>query len=386
MTEKIIAHVDMDAFFAAIEQRDNPLFRAKPVIVGADPKKGKGRGVVSTCSYEARRYGVHSAMPISQAYRKCPQAIFLPVRMAHYAEVSSQLFSILYDFTPDVEPVSIDEAFLDLSGTSSLHGAPIEAGRKIKKRISDQLHLTASIGIASVKMVAKIASDLCKPDGLLEVKKENVLHFLWPLDVGKLWGVGPKTKDFLNEQKIFTIGDLARIDPGKLSDMFGEHGSSLYALAHGIDERLVEQGQGAKSVSHEHTFEKDTADKEVLFNVLLVLSEKVSRRLRVDGLKGRTISLKVRLEGFKTYTRAITLLEPTNFVDDIFTNVKMLFNGIYVCGSKVRLLGVRVSGFTGQYVQESLFENKKKDKNERVHKAVDLIKDKFGEKSIHRAM
>jgi nucleotidyltransferase/DNA polymerase involved in DNA repair len=448
MTEKIIAHVDMDAFFASIEQRDDPLLVGKPVVVGADPKKGKGRGVVSACSYEARRYGIHSAMPISEAYRTCPQAVFLPVRMAHYSEISHQIFSILDHFTPDVEPVSVDEAFLDLSGTTALHGTPVEAARKIKARIHHELQLTASIGIAPVKMVAKIASAFCKPDGLLEIKKENILDFLWPLDIDKLWGVGPKTKDFLNEQKIFTIGDLARIDQGKLYDMLGEHGLSLYALAHGIDDRDVEESQEAKSVSHEHTFEQDTADKDMLLKILLVLSEKVSRRLRLDDLKGRTISIKVRLEGFKTYTRAITIAEPTNFVDDIFANVKNLFEGLYpptqdttglpvekrengvigasadvrpfserrinpaklpppqadgakkdymqegtrplveglhISGSKVRLLGVKVTGFTSQYIQESLFEDKKKDKNERVHKAVDLIKDKFGEKSIHRA-
>jgi nucleotidyltransferase/DNA polymerase involved in DNA repair len=384
--EKIIAHVDMDAFFAAIEQRDDPRLKGKPVVIGSDPKKGKGRGVVSTCSYEARSFGIHSAMPISEAYRRCPTAYFLPVRMDHYQDVSQKVFSILNTFTPDVEPVSVDEAFLDLSGTEKLHGVALEAARKIKQRIVEQLHLTASVGLAPIKIVAKIASDLCKPDGLLEVKADAVLDFLWPLDVGKLWGVGPKTKDFLNEQQIFTIRDLARIEQGKLYDMLGEHGLSLYALAHGLDERKVEEPQEAKSISHEHTFEKDTSDKESLSKVLLVLSEKVSRRLRVVDLKGRTVSIKVRLEGFKTYTRAITIAEPTNFVDDIFANVKMLFDGIYVCGAKVRLLGVKVSGFTSQYIQESLFEDKKKDRNERVHHAVDLIKDKFGEKSIHRAI
>jgi len=386
MNEKVIAHIDMDAFFAAIEQRDNPSLKGKPVIIGADPKGGQGRGVVSTCSYEARVFGVHSAMPISQAYARCPKAVFLPVRMSHYAKVSHQIFSILDDFTPDVEPVSIDEAFLDLSGTGALHGTPVEAARKIKQRIKDELHLTASIGIAPIKMVAKIASDLCKPDGLLEIKKENILSFLWPLNVDKLWGVGPKTKHFLNEQKIFTIGDLARIDEKELCDTLGEHGASLYALSHGIDGRSVHQEAEAKSVSHEHTFDEDTADKDILIKTLLFLSEKVSRRLRIDALKGKTISIKVRLKGFKTYTRAVTVEDPTNFVDDIFAKAKELFEKLYICGTKVRLLGVRVSGFKDQYVQESLFEDKKKEKNERVHKAVDLIKDKFGEKSIHRAV
>ncbi len=384
--EKIIAHVDMDAFFAAIEQRDDPSLIGKPVVVGADPKNGKGRGVVSTCSYEARRFGIHSAMPISQAYRQCPQAVFLPVRMIRYAEASHQMFRILNDFTPDVEPVSIDEAFLDLSGTNALHGAPADAARKIKQRIKDALRLTASIGIGPVKMIAKIASDLCKPDGLLEVKKENVHDFLRPLDVGRLWGVGPKTKEFLNARHISTVGDLSRLGQEKLYEMLGENGLALYALASGIDERAVEKEQEAKSVSHEHTFDQDTADKDLLFKTLLFLSEKVSRRLRLDDLRGRTVSIKVRLEGFKTYTRTVTLIEPTNFVDDIFARAKDLFCALYVCGTKVRLLGVRVSGFASPYIQESLFIDEKKEKNERVHRAVDLIKNKFGEKFIHRAL
>lgn len=383
---KVVAHVDMDAFFAAIEQRDDPCLRGKPVVVGADPQKGKGRGVVSTCSYEARRYGIHSAMPISMAYRRCPQAVFLPVRMAHYAKVSGQLFALLQTFTPDVEPVSVDEAFLDLSGTEKLHGPPLAAAHKIKARIRDELHLTASIGLAPVKMVAKIASDLCKPDGLLEVQKDKMLDFLWPLPVEKLWGIGPKTKDLLNAQKIFTIGDLARMDQARICKMLGEHGANLYALAHGRDDRKIEEPREAKSVSHEHTFDQDTADKEELEKTLLVLSEKVSRRLRQDDLKGRTIAIKVRLEGFQTSTRAVTVSEPTNFVDDIFLNARRLFDSLYVQGTKVRLLGVRVSGFADPYAQASLFEDKAKDRHERMHKAVDLIKDKFGESSIHRAL
>lgn len=385
MPEKVIAHIDMDAFFASVEQRDNPSLKGKPVVIGADPKGGKGRGVVSTCSYEARKFGIHSAMPISQAYRLCPTAVFLPGRHRVYSEISSKVFAILYDFTPDVEPVSIDEAFFDLSGTQKLHGVSLEAGRKIKARIKDELNLTASIGIAPVKMVAKIASDICKPDGLLEIKKEKVLDFLWPLDVGKLWGVGPKTKDFLSKMNIKTVGDLARVDKERLYETFGESGLHLYNLSHGIDERDVEEGDEAKSVSHEHTFDEDTGDRKVIYETLLILSEKVSRRLRVDNFKGRTITVKVRLTGFKTYTRAVTLLEPTNFVDDIFAKAKELFEQAPIAGGKIRLLGVRVSGFKELYVQDSLFEDKIKEKKERVHKAVDLIKDKFGEKSIHRA-
>lgn len=386
MADRVIAHVDMDAFFAAIEQRDNPQLRGKPVVIGADPKRGKGRGVVSTCSYEARKFGIHSAMPISQAYARCPHAYFLLPRMAQYSHVSHQVFSILHDFTPDVEPISIDEAFLDLTGTEKLHGPAVKAAVRIKERIREELHLTASIGIAPVKMIAKIASDICKPDGLLEITKEKLLDFLWPLDVGKLWGVGPKTREILTRMNIVKIGDLAKLSEDGLCQVFGDNGLHLYALAHGIDPRGVEQAQEVKSVSHEHTFEKDSDDKKMLYQTLLILSEKVSRRLRLDGLQGRTITLKVRLKGFKTYTRSVTLPQMTNFVDDIFSHVRTLFDGLYVMGTQVRLLGVRVSGFQSAYVQESLFERADQEKKERVHKAVDLIKDKFGERSIHRAI
>ncbi len=386
MADRVIAHVDMDAFFAAIEQRDNPQLRGKPVVIGADPRKGKGRGVVSTCSYEARKFGIHSAMPISQAYARCPGAVFLPVRMQRYNDVSTQIFSILYAFTPDVEPISIDEAFLDLSGTEALHGPAIETARKIRRRIYDELCLTASVGIAPVKMVAKIASDHCKPDGLLEITKEQLLDFLWPLDVGKLWGVGPKTREILTRMNIAKIGDLARLSEKQLYRIFGQYGLQLHALAHGFDPRAVEHAQDARSVSHEHTFDQDTANQEVLYQTLLVLSEKVSRRLRCDGRQGRTITIKVRLKGFKTYTRSVTLPHMTNFVEDIFLHARTLFDGLYVTGTQVRLLGVRVSGFQSAYVQESLFECADQEKKERVHRAVDLIKDKFGERSIHRAI
>lgn len=385
MSERVIAHIDMDAFFASVEQRDDPRLVGQPVVIGADPKGGRGRGVVSTCSYEARQFGIHSAMPISQAYARCPQAFFLPPRMALYSEVSAQLFSILHEFTPDVEPVSVDEAFLDLTGTEKINGKPCDAAWKIKHRIRSQLRLTASVGLAPNKMVAKIASDLCKPDGLLEITKEGLLDFLWPLDVGRLWGVGPKTKEILASIGISKIQDLARSNAEELHQLLGESGLQLYALAHGRDERDVALEQEIKSVSHEHTFESDTDHQELLHQTLLILSEKVSRRLRLDALQGRTVTIKVRLKGFKTYTRAVTLPQMTNFVDDIFEAARKLFDSLYVAGTYVRLLGVRVSGFQNPYVQESLFEDARKEKKERVHKAIDLIKDKFGERSIHRA-
>ncbi len=387
-TEKsrVIVHVDMDAFFAAVEQRDNPGLRGKPVVVGADPQGGKGRGVVSTCSYEARKFGVHSAQPISEAYRRCPQAVFLPPDFKKYSQVSAQIHKIFYDFTPDVEPISIDEAFLDITGSFHFYKTPLETCRQLKKRIKEEVRLTASVGIAPVKFVAKIASDFSKPDGLLEITAEKLLNFLHPLPIEKLWGVGPKTKEALNRFGIKTVGDLARYPAESLIENFGEHGRHLLALAHGIDNREVVDSDEIKSVSHEHTFDKDTNNKEEISRVLLELTEKVSRRLRKDDLKGKTVTLKVRLKGFKTYTRAVTLKQRTNLVDDIYKEVKALLDGFFKPGHFIRLVGVRVSHFEDAYVQDSLFEDSQTQKKEKVHQAIDSIKNKFGEEAIHRGV
>ncbi len=384
MTTRIIAHIDMDAFFAAVEQRDNPKLRGRPVVIGADPKGGMGRGVVSTCSYEARRYGVHSAQPISQAYRLCPRAVFLPVDGAKYHRVSEEIFNILYNFTPDIEPLSIDEAFLDLTGSYHFYKTPLAAGRAIKEDIKSQLGLTASIGIAPNKMTAKIASDFSKPDGLLEVSSENLLAFLWPLPIERLWGVGPKTKEMFHKAGVHTIGELAQIPRISLEEQMGESGKHLYELSHGIDLREVETNGEIKSVSHEHTFEVDTQDQEAIYEVLLHLSEKVSRRLRKNDLKGKTLTVKIRLKGFKTYTRAHTFAERTNFVDDIYAQAKRILDEFFQRGMWIRLMGVRMSSFTDQYFQESLFSNFADSKREKIHQVMDFIKDKFGEEAIHR--
>ncbi len=374
----------MDAFFAAVEQRDNPKLKGKPVVVGADPKGGRGRGVVSTCSYEARKFGIHSAMPISKAYRLCPQAIFISGHMGRYSEVSDQIFDVLYDFTPDIEPISIDEAFLDITGSFHFYKTPLATCQKIKESIKEKTQLTASIGIAPVKFVAKIASDICKPDGLLEIKQDGLFDFLWPLPVEKLWGVGQKSQLALNAIGIKTVGDLAKIPREKLLETFGVVGEHFYQLANGIDERDVHLNEEMKSVSHEHTFDVDTGSKDVLNDTILWLSEKVSRRLRKYSYKGRNITLKIRLEGFKTYTRAATLFERTNFTDVINQTAKELFKEFFKSGMKVRLIGVRVSHFEDPYMQESLFEDPKSVRLEKIHKAVDTIKNKFGERAIRR--
>lgn len=384
MNSKTIAHIDMDAFFAAIEQRDNPNFRGLPVVVGADPKGGRGRGVVSTCSYEARKFGIHSAMPIARAFGLCPKALFLPVDGAKYSRVSRDIFKILYDFTPDIEPISIDEAFLDITGSYHFWKTPFETCKKIKERIKSEINLTASIGIAPVKMVAKIASDISKPNGLLEIKEENLLDFLWPLPVERLWGVGPETQKSLNAARIKTVGDLAKIPVETLRKKFGEHGAHLFDLSHGIDSREVVVEEDVKSVSNEHTFDVDTSNIEKVHEILLYLSEKVSRRLRKQDLKGKTITTKIRLEGFHTYTRALTLSERTNFADTIYQKSKSLFDEFLKKGMKVRLVGVRLSNFDDAYVQESLFTDENNVKKEKIHHALDVIKDKFGDEVIHR--
>jgi DNA polymerase IV len=384
MSHQVIAHVDVDAFFAAVEQRDHPELLGKPVVIGSDPKQGRGRGVVSTCSYEARRFGIHSAMPISQAFQLCPQAVFLPVDGKKYGQVSEEIFRVFEEFTPDIEAISIDEAFLDITGSHHLFGSPTETGMKLKKRVKELTGLTVSVGISPVKMVAKIASDYCKPDGLLEIPGDKVLDFLWPLSIRKLWGVGPKTQQALEQLGIKTVGDLARISPEVLEKNFGKSGRHLHDLANGDDPRGVEEHDEAKSVSSEFTFDQDTDSVQLVDKTLLILSEKTSRHLRKADLKGRTVTLKIRLHGFLTYTRAKTLPERTNFSDKLYLISRELFYDFYKTGMQVRLLGIKVSHFADDYVQESLFRDDQDGRKEEIHKAMDRIKDKFGEKAIHR--
>lgn len=382
--ERYIIHIDMDAFFAAVEQRDNPQYKGKPVVVGADPKGGKGRGVVSTCSYEARKFGIHSAMPISIAYRKCPQAVFLPVDMEKYSRVSEQIFKILEDFTPVIEQVSIDEAFLDISDTYKIYGTPYDTAVALKMRIKKETGLTHSVGLAPTKMAAKIASGIKKPDGLVEVKKERLLDFLRPLDVDKIWGVGTKTKALLNQMGIFTIADLAQRSKEELVSAFGKNGIWFHQMARGIDESEVETEREIKSVSSELTFERDTLDRRLIENELTALCEEVSGRLRQDNLKCRTITLKIRFEGFQTHTSSVTIAVPTDIFHTIHKEIKRLYDNFEIKNKKVRLLGVRASNLSTCAEQE-LFKDGADVKRENVEKAVDKIRKKFGRDSICRA-
>lgn len=387
MGERFIVHVDMDAFYASVEQRDNPSYMQKPVVVGADPKEGKGRGVVSACSYEARRFGIHSAMAISEAFRRCPEAFFLQPRMEKYIRESRRIFAVLEHFTPDIEPISIDEAFLDITGSYHLFGSPEKTCRKIKKSILDETGLRASIGMAPNKMTAKIASDLEKPDGLVIVDQKGLLSFLHPLPVSKLWGIGKKTQTMLRKYGIKTIGDLARQDKNFFVKSFGKNGEHAWNLANGIDPRSVSTDREVKSVGHEYTFPVDVRDRKMVLDTLMRLSESVSRRLRKSGLKGRTVSLKIRFSDFQTHTKSVTLDQPTNFVEEIFSCAARKTQEFDLDKRRVRLVGVSVSHFEERTCQPALFESPSDStaKREKLHQAMDLIKDRFGEKAIrHR--
>ncbi|HYH02657.1 MAG TPA: DNA polymerase IV [Bacillota bacterium] len=385
--ERKILHIDMDAFFAAVEQLDNPAYQGKPVIVGGDPR---GRGVVSTCSYEARKYGVHSAMPLKEAIRRCPHGIFLPVRGERYAEISRQVMSVLNEYTSLIEPLSLDEAFLDLTGSERLFGPAVEIARQIVKRIATEIGLNASVGVAPNKFLAKLGSDLHKPQGFVVITTENALQLLENLPVGKLWGVGEKTEEVLKSMGITTIGMLGRVEPQILASRFGEAGYQLHRLAHGIDDRLVSPGEAAKSIGHEITFQTDSADREFLAGVILWLAEQVARRLRQHHLKGRIITVKIRDHNFKTVTKRTTLTESTDYEERIYREALKLFEVAETQWGtrKIRLLGVSVSGFEpGPVVQLGLFDPEPLTPNEggeleRLHQTLDMLKNRFGEAVI----
>ena len=377
---RAILHADMDAFYAAVEQRDRPELRGRPVIVGADPAGGRGRGVVATASYEARRFGVGSAMPISQAYRLCPAGVYLPVDMEKYSRVSEQVMGILRRFTDRVEPVSIDEAFLDVTRSRRALGDPETIARALKKAIVEETSLTASVGVASSKLVAKIASDMRKPDGLVVVPPGTEAAFLAPLPLRRLWGVGPKLEETLLRAGIRTIGDLAARDPARLERRLGAHGHDLSQLARGVDERpVLAEADEAKSLGQEHTFGADTADPELLRSTLLHLADGVARRLRGHDLKARTVTLKYRDEDFHTVTRAETFEAGTDAGGAIFGVAWRLFAGVHG-RRRVRLLGIYASGF-GAAPQLGLFA----EPPSAADRVRDAVEKRFGEGAVTRA-
>jgi DNA polymerase-4 len=378
---RTILHADLDAFFAAVEQRDNPALRGKPVIVGGGGPSD--RGVVSTASYEARVFGVRSAMPLRTAGALCPHGVFVPVNGRKYAEVSKQVMAIFRRFSPLVEPLSIDEAFLDVTGTEQLLGTGEDAARKMKQAVHDETDLTVSVGVASNRLVAKIASDLRKPDGLVVVPRGDEADFLAPLAIERLWGVGASTRRHLAEFGVATIGDLAALPEDVLVRRFGHHGRDLALRSRGIGDTVVGGHDAAKSVSHENTFDVDQSDWEVLEQTLLALSENVARRLRASGLVTSTVSVKIRNSAFETITRQRTLRQPTDLGEEIW-RVAVELTKREVRGQRIRLLGVAASGL-GEQRQLSLFEGAGDDRRRRATEAADAVRKKFGSKAIGRA-
>jgi DNA polymerase IV len=380
-----ILHVDLDAFFAAVEQRDRPELRGKPVIVGGgDPT---ARGVVSAASYEARRFGVHSAMPLRTAYALCPEGVFLPVNGRKYQSVSRDVMTILRTFTPLVEPISIDEAFLDVTGSRALFGDGPTIAAAIRAKVRQDVGLTASVGVASTKLVAKIASDLRKPDALVVVPPGDEAAFLAPLPISRLWGVGEKTAAALAEYGVTTIGDLAALSDQLLVRRFGKHGASLGARARGLDPDPVGGGDPAKSIGHEHTFDVDTSDPDTIERTLLAMADGVASRLRSAGLKTGTVQVKIRDSSFRTITRQRTLPDPTDQTEPIW-RVALELARPEVRGLRIRLLGVTASNL-GERQQLGMFDEGPGaaggDRRRRATQAADAVRRRFGDGAMTRA-
>jgi len=378
---KNIIHLDMDAFYPSVEVLDNPELRGKPVIVGGS----KERGVVSSASYEARKFGVHSAQPMATAMRLCPKGIVLPTRMARYQEVSEQVFEIFPLFTPLVEPLSIDEAFLDVTGSTRLFGSAVEIAKKIKKMVVEKTGLTISAGLAPSKFVAKVASDMEKPDGLTVVTADKVREFLDPLPIKKMWGAGKVTQKALARLSIHTFKDLRQTSLELLEKEFGKHGSHMHQLAWGIDQRDVVTLHDVKSVGHELTYSADILDLEPARRELLSLANRVARRMRRKGLEGKTITLKVKYSDFKLITRSVTVHHSTNDSAAIYANVCRLLEKTGVGKRPVRLLGISLSNLADSDAgrQLSLFSQEEaSEKRKELNKTADSIFEKFGNKGI----
>jgi DNA polymerase IV len=379
MIPRIIFHIDMDAFFASIEQRDNPACRGKPVIVGAQPGK---RGVVCAASYEARKSGVRSAMPISEAVRRCPGGVFVRPRMEVYERDSKKVMRILGSFSPVVEQVSIDEAFLDMTGTEKLLGSPVQAAKDIALRIKNGLAITASIGIAPNKFLAKIASDLNKPNGIAEApfEAQAIIGWLAPMPVGRVWGIGKKTNAVLARMGVNTIGDLQKLPKEFLVERFGKQGEELHALSRGIDDRPVNEEGEAKSISREHTFNEDSPDREAWQRVLFSLAQDVARRARSAPVKGTTVVLIYRKTDFSKHTKRVRLACPTNVAKFIYEGARELLDKVNE--KALRLIGVGLTGLDEQ-LQTDLFEKEPKTAAlEVAEAAVDRIVQKYGDAVI----
>jgi DNA polymerase-4 len=375
--QRAIAHVDMDAFYASIEQRDRPELRGRPVIVGADPR---GRGVVSAASYEARAFGVRSAMPIGKAARLCPHAVFLPVDMAKYHRVSAEIMAILDEFSPLVEPLSVDEAFVDLTGTATLFGPPPEAVRRIKARIRSVTGLTSSAGLATNKFVAKVASELRKPDGLVVVEPGTEAAFLAPLAVERIWGVGRVMAAALSSMGIRTVAQLQALPAGVLARRFGAHGEDLRGLAFGRDDRAVQPSREAKSIGAEETFEVDTRDRARLDGVLRGQAERVARELRAGRVAAARVTLKLRFADFHTLTRSATA-EPTQDGLELYRRAAELLHREHLA-DPVRLIGLSASRLSRQGQGQLDLLDPAAVRRERLAHAMDRLAERFGHGAV----
>jgi DNA polymerase IV len=388
---RVIAHADMDAFYASVEVLDNPALRGLPVVVGGS----SARGVVTSASYEARKFGVRSAMPTAQAHKLCPHAVFLPGRMSRYVEISRIVRRVFESFSPVVEPLSLDEAFIDLTGTERLLGPPLDAARDLKRRVLEETGLVVSVGVAPTKMAAKILSDLSKPDGLLAVGPEILHEFLTPLPVERLWGVGRVTLARMHEQGIRTIGDLARRDPSELKGRFGTLGPHLHELASGNDARAVEGDWRRKSYGEENTFGRDHAlDSLELRRALIAHGDAIARRLRADGVRARTITLKLKLARplgggrYPLITRSFSIDGSTNDGPEI-SRVALALLAKVDGKDKIRLAGVQVHQLErADDTQFGLFESLPvaDRKRDRLNRALDSVAKKFGDEAVTRGL
>jgi len=384
---KTFFHVDMDAFFVSVEELFDPSLKGKPVVVGGQANQ---RGVVSAASYAARKFGVHSAMPLRTAARLCPHAIFVDGHPERYRDYSRKIFKVLKSFSPQVDMASVDEAYMDITGTERLHGPPFRAAHRLHDAVKRDTDLNCSIGIAASRMVAKVASDQAKPNGVLWVLPGEEARFLAPLDVRKIPGVGKVTEKNLHAQGIRKVGDLATLDESFLRDQFGQWGLALAGKSRGLDaggwfDGEVGEDSNPKSISHETTFNEDTADLDKIESTLAHLSEMVGRRLREHGLHARTIQLKLRYSDFTTLTRAHSLDHATQLDTEIFQQARALFRANCKAKATVRLLGVHASGFESDEGQLSLLSEDNTNRWRKALTAVDRIRDKFGEDSVSLA-
>ncbi|NCO24060.1 MAG: DNA polymerase IV [Candidatus Infernicultor aquiphilus] len=383
-----IIHLDLDAFFASVEQRDNPAYRDKPLITGGISGGGGNlnRGVVHAASYEARKYGVHAGMSIWEARQKCPQGIFIPSRISKYLEASKIFFQIGSIYSPLVEPLGMDELFLNVSGCESLFGSIEVIGRKIKERVYGELGLKVSVGIAENKFLAKIATNLGKPDGFYIIYFKDRQKILYPLPISALWGIGRKTEELLKKSGIYQVEQLAQMPDSILVNLLGKNGKKIKLLAQGIDESLVTPPSEVKSISRETTFPTNITEKAILIKELLKISQLVGYTARKEGYKGRTITLKIRFHNFTTFNKSKTLENSTHLDDIIFKTILELLNKVKLKKGGVRLLGIRLSNLSPEDKRNQLkFVRDKEDKLEQLSQSLDKIREKFGSKAITRA-